>query len=663
MSSTSVLPIRSRTGCLTCKTRRKKCDETHPKCLRCQRSGLECPGYVYIENANQKIRRLRTAPGLRTTNSLVAQALLAKQNKSGTRQVPPNEGASELPTTPLGDDVGQNISNASAASPSDAPDLSFLAHATPMALFGSLDLTNSWWDPDPTLASTMAQNEISHSTMDFAHQLSLDPQLPLETSDSALVRHSPSVDPNAAPMTSGQASLLQALFSLGDSPMLPSDLMDTSISNSSEFAWLSPDPEKDETESVASDEDPEGISEKLCSTLVLDKSTESNALPFVLQSYAIWITQTAFEPLKMLRVARDFVFQHFRHGEDSQWTVTLLANVVRSLAQKEGSVNRDYAPMLSLLRDRLSHRLAMVASTPDASPQIIQRESSTTLAATLDTILIQFHTSPLSDVRRLLRGAAPLFRRLCPDPPNTPINLPSLLVHPLVSLRHFAHVDIFFNLTMGTPMSFRYDIGSFADHAVCESFIDVQEDIGIQWLHGTPDRFTILFAKMSVMREDGCVIDEATVAEIEREIREFKPVQSLSPDPFLMVGRLVVQECWRQAAYVFLYMGLCGDSSDTVRIKDAFKRFMKLVNKTKPGRVPDDFLVITLLIVSLAARRSADRETIMRRISTHREWVRATTSTIDYLPMIEDYWSRSDAEGRPVFWSDIPISRMRVFGY
>src|SRR5271156_3905141 len=47
------LPIRKRarkpkvrTGCVTCKIRRIKCDEVKPACLRCTSSGRKCDGYA-----------------------------------------------------------------------------------------------------------------------------------------------------------------------------------------------------------------------------------------------------------------------------------------------------------------------------------------------------------------------------------------------------------------------------------------------------------------------------------------------------------------------------------------------------------------------------------------------------------------------------------------
>src|SRR5271170_162865 len=38
-----------RTGCLTCKIRRVKCDETKPFCLKCTKSGRRCDGYVPLK--------------------------------------------------------------------------------------------------------------------------------------------------------------------------------------------------------------------------------------------------------------------------------------------------------------------------------------------------------------------------------------------------------------------------------------------------------------------------------------------------------------------------------------------------------------------------------------------------------------------------------------
>ena len=50
----------SSTGCRTCKRRKVKCDETHPKCTRCNKAGVECTGFVprlRFVDENPRIRR------------------------------------------------------------------------------------------------------------------------------------------------------------------------------------------------------------------------------------------------------------------------------------------------------------------------------------------------------------------------------------------------------------------------------------------------------------------------------------------------------------------------------------------------------------------------------------------------------------------------------
>ncbi|KAG4026033.1 hypothetical protein MFRU_046g00390 [Monilinia fructicola] len=43
-----------KTGCLTCKSRRVKCDEAKPGCMRCVRFGHKCEGYAYFQTAGVK---------------------------------------------------------------------------------------------------------------------------------------------------------------------------------------------------------------------------------------------------------------------------------------------------------------------------------------------------------------------------------------------------------------------------------------------------------------------------------------------------------------------------------------------------------------------------------------------------------------------------------
>lgn len=160
---------------------------------------------------------------------------------------------------------------------------------------------------------------------------------------------------------------------------------------------------------------------------------------------------------------------------------------------------------------------------------------------------------PLEGILTIMQAAAPLFRRCCPDPPHELVHLPSLLLHVDVSLRYFSTVDILLSALTNRPMFFRYNV-SFTSE-VTESMMNIDNHLGLQWLYGVPDRLVVTLARINSLREDfGICTDEKIIQELELEIGGFKSTVGTSTEPILSVGRLIVQECWRQTALAYLYM-------------------------------------------------------------------------------------------------------------
>jgi hypothetical protein len=94
-----------------------------------------------------------------------------------------------------------------------------------------------------------------------------------------------------------------------------------------------------------------------------------------------------FEPLKMVRIARDFVFGQFSGGEESRWVITLLANVGSRIANLE-ILDGKYDPVLSALQDSVRRRLKTVRSVP--GPSIA--ELTKALNAALEVSELQHHS-------------------------------------------------------------------------------------------------------------------------------------------------------------------------------------------------------------------------------------------------------------------------------
>ncbi|KAL2839057.1 fungal-specific transcription factor domain-containing protein [Aspergillus pseudoustus] len=63
---------RSKTGCITCRRRKKKCDETKPACLNCQKNAVVCEGYPPKEIWRSGKQKLEEAA---RNNSIIARSL------------------------------------------------------------------------------------------------------------------------------------------------------------------------------------------------------------------------------------------------------------------------------------------------------------------------------------------------------------------------------------------------------------------------------------------------------------------------------------------------------------------------------------------------------------------------------------------------------------
>ncbi|KIW67077.1 hypothetical protein PV04_06351 [Phialophora macrospora] len=74
---------RSRNGCMTCKIRRVKCDETRPYCRRCTETGRKCEGPVI-----RRIRFIRSQPAITSTipTPQLEVSLLAPQHSEHERR-------------------------------------------------------------------------------------------------------------------------------------------------------------------------------------------------------------------------------------------------------------------------------------------------------------------------------------------------------------------------------------------------------------------------------------------------------------------------------------------------------------------------------------------------------------------------------------------------
>ncbi|KAH7023176.1 hypothetical protein EDB80DRAFT_32580 [Ilyonectria destructans] len=152
---------RTKTGCLTCRKRRIKCDETHPTCNNCKKSKRECLGYDPI---------FRQQPGSQSSSNIQPAPLSQPTTPSIPSSVPsaiPSSLSSSLSSNPA---LTARSTNSYGSQPSMLPS-SYAAHASTAS-------------PNPSVTSLSYDQTLSTGTLTpvksetgYEYSTAIDPAL------------------------------------------------------------------------------------------------------------------------------------------------------------------------------------------------------------------------------------------------------------------------------------------------------------------------------------------------------------------------------------------------------------------------------------------------------------------------------------------------------
>ncbi|KPM40933.1 hypothetical protein AK830_g5594 [Neonectria ditissima] len=183
---TGEIKRRTKTGCLTCRKRRIKCDETHPTCNNCKKSKRECLGYDPI---------FRQQPGSQSTSNIEPAPL----SQPSTPSVPSSVSSAIPSSVPSSNPtLTARSTNSYGSQPSMLPSSYAAAHASTASPNPSVTSLSY----DPTLSTGTLTPVKSEAGYEYA--AAIDPALqtfsssaPSLTQDnSRLLDHKPLVDSN-----------------------------------------------------------------------------------------------------------------------------------------------------------------------------------------------------------------------------------------------------------------------------------------------------------------------------------------------------------------------------------------------------------------------------------------------------------------------------------
>ncbi|KAL5633972.1 hypothetical protein ACGC1H_005980 [Rhizoctonia solani] len=263
-----------------------------------------------------------------------------------------------------------------------------------------------------------------------------------------------------------------------------------------------------------------------------------------------------------------------------------------------------------------------------------------------------------------LRWTAPTFlQTVYSDPTLWPPNHNSTLIpmaHILSSARcelgNFIIMDTLYSMAYNHPQLIEYDT----------AFTSLPDELySCSWVHGCPTEFQLALAEINTCRDGKMTSTGRDWRAIEQSLLtwESRPTsQAAEWESWMVVAWLAVQESWRHALLAYLYMALCGASSDDPRVQASVRQILRIVKTVKkPERpVASVHFFAQYFIVGVCARTEAQRVLVrdkLTNMSESRNWL--VHGNI-FVPVLKHLWTGAGAGGRPIKWEDYAFSRERV---
>ncbi|CAE6365728.1 unnamed protein product [Rhizoctonia solani] len=352
---------------------------------------------------------------------------------------------------------------------------------------------------------------------------------------------------------------------------------------------------------------------------------------------------------------RGSIVNRLRWSKRMTWVMYLTARVFRSLSQDTqtgGTTVKGYIDWIDRFDQRFATDTANNSRPNDIGEQLMIR---------IELAFLKFAIVDNTSGYSMLRRALPKFLQFVAANPDLYIEAPkgNLVVSfsrtlgaPHHELRRFVTYDTVAAFLLGVPPLAEYGYNDRRD----------SEITGFDWVHGIPAEFIEIIAQINSRRaESPATVDDPET--LERRIWAWQshgtvPDKSTDSKETNMT-RAQVQEGWRHALLIYVYMGICGVSSEDPRVQAAVRHIFSLAEVIGNSRVGIHMLP-HCVIAGLAARLEKHRVAVyekLRSLGNTRVWLFAGTQ---FGEVLYELWHGAGIGGAPVMWDDYVKCRRRV---
>ncbi|KAH7335980.1 hypothetical protein B0J17DRAFT_668598 [Rhizoctonia solani] len=566
------LPGPAGTSCLTCKRRRKKCDQGRPACHRCIEGGYDCLGYDHI--GQRKVIGLEPSTNrFRSAERVIQAPARVGKGSSGfgcDHQQPP-------------------------ASVTLQPQV-VSSHVFPEVPF---------YGPTGYITSVDDQPDSASATSPCLSLAAINnPPWDVSTPSSSFDSSSESGENHSNPFH---------------------------VSSQHNFNFL--------------------IGAQIAQTLSTLSPNTRQLIHYVLNMYERALDSVYFKPRDHQAARmREVVVTRLQASSITRCAVVLVVKMIESMLNGESLSNRvTFKQSVERFESQL---LRVKAQQPN--PIEVQH----LLNGFLEAAFLKMRVSNGYRAYQLLRNTAPTFLEIVHSDPNlwpNPNGPPIICLSKIASsirfeLGHFALLDNICSMLYGLPQ--------VVDYETTTPYLE-PEIHPVEWIHCCPLEFQVCIAEMNKCCAKSYVAPNWRAIEHRLLSYKSRVTEMDNTESWKAVARLAVVESWRQVSLIYLYMAVCGVSSDDPRVQSAVRQtfqLFKMVKREEPPKVNVPF-VVQYLIAGACTRSEKQRAFVRERLLNAYDNECWLLPGGELVPVLDHLWHSAAANGQPFKWSDYITSR------
>ncbi|KAF8603794.1 hypothetical protein BDV93DRAFT_606492 [Ceratobasidium sp. AG-I] len=376
--------------------------------------------------------------------------------------------------------------------------------------------------------------------------------------------------------------------------------------------------------------------------VLFDPAAFSHMIPLILSQY-----QRFQRRIFRYRPTEEGLTQRVIGSNITRWTMYIQAKVAQAFS--DGGIWEHYLGWV----DRFHGELIQ----SPASSELTVNELRARLSGLHDLCTCAYMIADTRKGYPLFKKCIPLLLQLVAKYPglwssNSSISIARALHAQGYEIKCFVFFDTMSALALGTPPFLHYD-AAFPAHTSGTSFMEQ--------IYGCPAYLVVLLAYINAWRASEWLgqarLEYGAWREAEQMLREWSPHIEDEDESSNFVQRFAVQECWRHAVFIYLYMGRCDVDSADPRVQASVRQVVQLASTVEPGGQFELHLSMPCLVAGVAAQQEMHRATLLKKIRGSDKvnvWV---VRGADFVSVLDHLWRGVGADGRPTTWGDYVNSR------